>query len=82
MIRWLVEAVNGRFKNKFQFLQSVIKNSYLLHLNSCFRLACALINAFSPPSFVESVAHKQLINVAMGKEHVTQHVSPTCYKIK
>lgn len=69
MIRWLVEAVNGRFKNKFKFLSSVIPNSYLPKLSTWFRVACALLNAYSPPLFTETTAHQQLVNIAKAKEH-------------
>lgn len=47
-MRWIIEAVNGRLKNKFKFFRGQIQNSYIPKLNKLLRLACALLNKYSP----------------------------------
>ncbi|CAL8083599.1 unnamed protein product [Orchesella dallaii] len=71
MIRWVVEAVNGRIKQMFQFFDKEVHNTYLqfgdsenktCKLRSFFRIACALINAFSPPLSVNKDWHRMLLD--------------------
>jgi len=44
-----VKSVNGRIKNKFKFFDDVVENSYFPKIGSYFQIACALLNAHSPP---------------------------------
>src|SRR5207237_423767 len=74
MVRWLVEAVNGRLKNKFKFLDGVIPNSYIPNLMNYFRVACALCNAFCAPLKVDSEENEQLIDLALQKTTIPNHL--------
>lgn len=46
IIRWVVEAVNGKFKTRFKLLRQDYFNRALPHMFTDFRIAAALINAF------------------------------------
>lgn len=46
IIRWVVEAVNGKFKNRFKLLRQDYFNRALPHMFTDFKIAAALINAF------------------------------------
>jgi len=59
-IRWVVEAANGRIKNKFKFFDDVLQNSYLPKIGSYFRIACAFFNAFAPPIHADKPENIQL----------------------
>jgi len=54
LLRRIVEQANGRVKNKFPFFEEVIRASYFKKLSKIFRVAVAMINAFSPPLFTET----------------------------
>ena len=44
-IRWVIEAINGLFKNEFKALEQC-KNTMLPHIFKDFRIAAAIINCF------------------------------------
>jgi DDE superfamily endonuclease len=67
MTRWVIESVNGRFKNKFRFFDSVIPNSYIPKLRTLLRIAIAIINKFSQPLFVDSEERNKLATEAMRR---------------
>lgn len=70
MERWLVEAVNGRLKNKFSFFDCTIRNSYIPKLRRFLRIACALINAYSPPIFEGNEEHTHIVQLALARMNV------------
>lgn len=47
--RWVVEAVNGRFKRDFKLLRQDFFNTASKHLMVDFEVAASLINTFHPP---------------------------------
>ena len=47
-MRWIIEAVNGRLKNKFKFFRGQIQNSYIPKLDKFLRVACAILNKYFP----------------------------------
>jgi hypothetical protein len=61
MVRWPVEAINGKLKNKFDFLDNIIPNSYLPSIKEIVRVSCALINKFGNAMLVESEKHEKLL---------------------
>lgn len=61
MVRWPVEAINGKVKNKFDFLDNVIPNSYLPTIKDIVRISCAILNKFGKPLLVESEKHQKLL---------------------
>jgi len=70
MIRWVVEAVNGRIKKKFKFMDATIQMSYVPKLGRLFKLCCALINRFSPPIFTPSEITEKLVNLAVRRSEL------------
>ena len=50
-IRWPVESMNGRIKNKYKLFDHVISNHHLIddRIDGYYRIACALLNAFHVP---------------------------------
>ncbi|KAL0879449.1 hypothetical protein ABMA27_003200 [Loxostege sticticalis] len=72
--RWVVEAVNGRFKRDFKLLRQDYFNTASKNLMVHFEVAAALINAFHPPILNRSDAQEilQLINRYM---HVDNRLS-------
>src|SRR5437016_1026434 len=67
MVRWIVEAVNGRIKKKFKFFDNVVPATYIPKLNSLFRIGCAIINAFCPPIFTDSDFEDKIVTLAQSK---------------
>ncbi len=61
MVRWPVEAVNGKVKNKFDFLDNIIPNSYLPAIKDIVRISCAILNKFGKPFVVESEKHQHFL---------------------
>lgn len=49
MCRWVVEAVNGRFKRDFKLFRQDYFNKTTENIMVNFEIAAALINAFHPP---------------------------------
>lgn len=61
MVRWPVEAINGKVKNKFDFLDNIIPNSYLPVIKDIVRVSCAILNKFGKLLLVESEKHQVLL---------------------
>ncbi len=61
MVRWPVEAINGKVKNKFDFLDNIIPNSYLPAIKDIVRISCAILNKFGKPLVVESEKHQKFL---------------------
>lgn len=64
-----MESVNGRLKNMFKFFDDTIPASYFPKLPKLLKVATAIINAFSPPLFVESDWHEEVV------EHLLQRLN-------
>jgi hypothetical protein len=49
-VRWVIEAVNGRLKNVFNFFDNTIQNHYVENnkLLRFLRISCAMLNAYFP----------------------------------
>jgi hypothetical protein len=43
-VRWVIEAINGLLKKSYRYLDKVIQNKSLPHVNDDVRIACALVN--------------------------------------
>lgn len=71
MVRWPVEAVNGQVKNKFDFFDNVIPNSYIPMMKDLVRISCALINKFGKPLLVETEKHENILQQV--QERVDMH---------
>jgi hypothetical protein len=61
-IRWVIESVNGRIKNKFHFFNNTIQNHYVGNnkLLRFLRVACAMLNAYFPVIRAERPGDYQL----------------------
>jgi hypothetical protein len=70
MIRWPVEAINGKLKQKFLFFAVVIRNTHLPNLNKYLQIACAILNAFSPACFTETELHERMVDLAVERNPV------------
>lgn len=57
MLRWVVEAVNGRVKNVFPFFKHTIEGTYVPKIMRFNRIACAIMNAYFPPLFGDKDFH-------------------------
>jgi len=80
MIRWLVEAVNGRIKNVFKFFDSTIPITYHTKLWSFFRIACAISNLFFPPLFMDNDEQDQIVGNCL--ERMSLNTNPLQEKIE
>jgi hypothetical protein len=72
LIRWVVEAVNGRIKRKFRLFRNVVPGGYLEKTGTFFKIACAIINRFSPPLSQNSARNDKIAEKAlelMAKEN-------------
>jgi hypothetical protein len=72
LIRWVVEAVNGRIKRKFRLFRDVVPGGYLEKTGTFFKIACAIINRFSPPLSQNSPRNDRIAEKAlelMAKEN-------------
>src|ERR1700733_14494593 len=74
LVRWLVEAVNGRLKIKFKFFSDVIPGSYLPKLTRFFRIAMALINCFCPPLVQDTERHQQIALSALERSKLVNEL--------
>jgi hypothetical protein len=60
--RFVVEQVNGRLKNVFQFLSATIEGSYSPRtIESYFEICCARLNKYFPPLFSDSPRHEEIV---------------------
>jgi hypothetical protein len=73
-MRWPVEAANGKLKQKFKFLEAVIRNSHLPNLHKYFRICCALVNAFCEPSFTETDLQARMVELAGSRHNNPNHL--------
>ncbi|KAH9632030.1 hypothetical protein HF086_007419 [Spodoptera exigua] len=60
--RWVLEAVNGRFKRDFKIFRHEYFNGGCRHLMADFKIAAALLNAFTPP-FAENIHAEQFVSI-------------------
>lgn len=67
ILRWVVEAVNGRLKNIFHYFDLVITIKSLKNLNNLLLIALAIINKFSAPLFKETDFHSIIITKMFEK---------------
>ena len=63
-VRWPIESINGRIKSKFKLFRNVISNHHLIDgkIESYFRIACAILNAFFVPTRTASPLDEQVAN--------------------
>lgn len=71
MLRWVVESVNGRLKNKFKFFEDIICASYFPKLPGLLKVTVAILNAFSPPIFTQSPWHEDLIEYVASRLEIS-----------
>lgn len=62
MVRWVVEAINGRFKRDFKLFRNRVFNKNVPHIFDDFRIAAALINCFQEP-YLDSPYLSDFINI-------------------
>lgn len=60
--RWVVEAVNGRFKRDFKIFRHEYFNRACPHLMDDFKIAAALLNAFAT-QFTDSPNAEAFVNI-------------------
>lgn len=63
MVRWTVEAVNGRLKNVFRFFEAVVPGSYKSKIGRFIRIACAILNKYYGPIMKDKDHHERLEEV-------------------
>jgi hypothetical protein len=68
-VRCIVEQVNGRIKQFHRFFDHVIPAKYFPKLNRLFQLCCSMLNAFSPPLFVETDFHVAIAERIVANLH-------------
>jgi hypothetical protein len=64
--RWVVEARNGHIKSKFKFFRDMVPMQHVENVGDFFRIACAIINAYSPPIEMKG-ANEQLARKMLEK---------------
>lgn len=72
LLRWVVEAVNGRLKNMFSFFDHIIPMTSVPKLNRLLLIVVGILNAFSPPLFNETEFHDDIaerVGRTIGKEN-------------
>lgn len=74
LVRWLVEAVNGRLKIKYKFFADVIPGSYLPKLRRFFRIAVALINCYCPPLIHYTERNQEIALQALARSEVDNNM--------
>lgn len=67
MLRWVIEAVNGRLKNMFSFFSQVIPMKSLPTTNRMLLIGLAIINKFSPPLYSENDFQKEIMEGIFSK---------------
>lgn len=61
--RWVIEAINGRFKRDFKLFRQTYFNRALPHMFQYFRIAAALLNAFRDPFADSPLANEILAEI-------------------
>jgi len=59
-VRWIVEQVNGKMKNKFSIFDSRVSAKYLPKLHKFWRIAAALTNAFGTVVLRDEEKHEEI----------------------
>jgi len=59
-VRWIVEQVNGKMKNKFSIFDSRVSAKYLPKLHKYWRIAAALMNAFGNVVLRDEAKHEEI----------------------
>lgn len=67
MNRWVVEAVNGRYKNVFPFFKHMIEGTYVPKIMRFNRVACAILNKYFLPLFANNEFHKTIADVSRNQ---------------
>lgn len=67
LVRWMVEAINGKLKMKYKFFNDVVPGSYLPKLTRFLRIAMAMINCFCPTLLHNSDRHQEIALSALEK---------------
>jgi hypothetical protein len=70
LLRGTVERANRRLKLMFRFFDHVLPDRYMKILDKLFQVAIAIINAFSPPLFIERVSRQSGRKSSGTIEHV------------
>ncbi|KAF9409278.1 hypothetical protein HW555_011313, partial [Spodoptera exigua] len=77
--RWVVEAVNGRFKRDFKIFRHEYFNRGCRHLMADFKIAAALLNAFTPP-FAENIHAEQFVSIIYERLFLSNTVAALVMK--
>lgn len=60
--RWVIEAINGRFKRDYKIFRQRVFNNTVPHIFEDFKIAAALINRFQEP-YADSAYVNDFINI-------------------
>lgn len=65
--RWVVEAVNGRYKGVFPFFKHKIEATYIPKLLLFNQIACAILNKYFPPILQDQDYHDLIADAAINQ---------------
>lgn len=72
LLRWVVEAVNGRLKKMFKFFDHNIQCHYFMNscekLNRLLRISCAIMNRYCPPIYHDTDDQTMLLEDIQKKD--------------
>lgn len=71
--RWVVEAVNGKFKNRFRLLRQTYFNRALSHMFCDFKIAAAIINACYRVA-VDNRFAAEIVNIIHSRMNMSNHL--------
>ncbi|CAG4960771.1 unnamed protein product [Colias eurytheme] len=71
--RWDVEAVNGKFKNRFRLLRQTYFNRALSHMFCDFKIAAAIINAYYRVA-VDNRFAAEIVNIIHSRMNMSNHL--------
>jgi hypothetical protein len=74
LVRWLVEAINGKLKMKFKFFSDVIPGAYLPKLTRFFRIAMAILNCFFPTLIDNTPRRNEIALLALERIKLDNHL--------
>jgi hypothetical protein len=77
-VRWVIEAINGLFKKSYRYLDKVVQNKSLPHVNDDVRIACALVNY----TYRRLVADDDDIEVAKYMKSLVNNPNPLYELVK
>lgn len=72
MVRWVVEAINVRFKHDFKLFSNRVFNLHVPHVFKDFKIAAAIMNCFQDP-YTDSPytnAFIDIININIGRPNL------------